>query len=329
MKPVTRRAAIGCAISLALLAGPIAQVQAQDAYPDRPIHIVVPSAAGGASDLVARLLADKMGKALGTSVIVENKPGAGNIIGTAYVAKSAPDGYTFLLTYSDHVFNPYLHKNLSFDAEKDFMPVAYLGSVPQVIVATNSLPANTLPELIEQARQHPGKLNFGSVGTGSSMHLAGELLKSMAKIDIVHVPYNGLPAATVGVISNEIQLLFPTLSSARKAIEAGQIKALAIGSTERSPQMPDVPTANESGVPGYEAAIWYALLAPATTPEMIVSKINREVNQALADPDVAAVLAGRGFSLKPGSPQDLGALMQRDSVRWGKVIRDANLQQTR
>ena len=328
MKPFKRRAAIQYAACLTLLAGYSVQAWAQDAYPTRPVHIVVPSAAGGASDLMARLLADQMGKTLGTSVIVENKPGAGNIIGTAYVAKSAPDGYTFLLTYTDHVFNPYLHKNLSFDAERDFRPVAYLGSVPQVIVATNSLPADTLPGLIAQAKQHPGKLNFGSVGTGSSMHLAGELLKSMTKIDIVHVPYNGLPAATVGVISNEIQLLFPTLSSARKAIEAGQVKALAMGSTERSAQMPDVPTAAEAGVPGYEAAIWYALLAPAKVPEAIVSKINKEVNRALADPQVAAMLAERGFALKPGTPQELGALMQRDSLRWGKVIREAHLQQT-
>jgi tripartite-type tricarboxylate transporter receptor subunit TctC len=301
-------------------------VQAQGSYPSKPIHIIVPSAAGGASDLVARLLSERMSKALGTSIIVENKPGAGNIIGTAYVAKSAPDGYTFLLTYTDHVFNPYLHKHLTFDAAKDFLPVAYVGTVPQVIIASNALPVNTLQELIAYARAHPGKLNFGSVGAGSSLHLAGELFKSLAGVDIMHVPYNGGPAATVAVISGEVQLLFPTLSSARKAVEAGQIKALAVGSDKRAPQMPDVPTAAQAGLPGYEAAIWYALLAPAGTPRDIVLRINQEVNRALADPKIAATLDQQGFALKPGTPEDLGAVMKRDSERWGKVIRDARIE---
>jgi len=297
----------------------------QAPYPVKPIHIVVPSAAGGASDLVARLIGDQLARAMKVPVVVENRPGAGNVIGTTHVAKSAADGYTFLLTYTDHVFNPYMFENLPFDAQKDFMPVAYVGSVPQVLVVNKNLPVDDVKALIALAKAKPGTLNFGSVGSGSSLHLAGELFKSMAGVDVVHVPYNGGPASTVGLISNQVQFLFPTLSSARKALDAGQIRALAVGSTTRAPQLPDVATVAEAGLPGYEAAIWYALLAPAGTPEAIVTRINKEVNTALVQPNVVATLTSQGFALHPGTPADLEQLMQRESKRWAEVIRNAHL----
>ena len=314
---------ISCALSLAALSS--LPVWAQTDYPKAPIRVIVPTTPGGASDIMMRQLAQKMAESMKNPVVVENRPGAGNVIGSDLVAKAAPDGYTLLLTYTDHVFNPFLHANMPYDTVKAFTPISLIGSVPLLVVTNPSVPANNVAELIALAKQNPGKLNFGSAGSGSSLHLAGELFKIMAKIDVLHVPYKGTTPGFVDLMGGRLQFMFPTSVSAWTHVQNGKLKALAITSAQRSPYLPNIPTASESGLPGYEASIWYGMLAPAGTPAPIIAKLNAELHKALAQPDVKAKLSEQNFSITPSSPEEFGQKINAELDRWGKLIKEANV----
>lgn len=298
---------------------------AQAPWPAAPIKVVVPTTAGGASDMVMRLIAQKMSESLKTPVVVENKPGAGSVIGSDAVAKAAPDGYTLLLTYTDHVFNPFLREQMPYDTATAFAPIGLIGSVPMLLVVNPQVPARTVPEFLELVRSQPGKLNFASAGSGSSLHLAGELLKSMARLDVMHIPYKGTAPAFVDLMSGEVQFMLPTTASAQAHLASGKIRALAITSAQRSPQLPQLPTLAEAGLPGYEASIWYGLLAPAGTPAAIVARLNAELRKAMDDAAVRAKLFELGFILSNGSAQDFQALITRDLERWGRLIREQKI----
>ena len=298
---------------------------AQTAYPDRPIRIVVPTTAGGAADTMTRLIASKVSEAMKVPVVVDNKPGAGNVVGSDAVAKSPPNGYTLLVTYTDHVFNPFLHPSLPYDAVKDFTPVVMIGSVPMLLVVNPAVPAKTVAEFVALAKSKPGQLNYASAGSGSSLHLAGELFKSTAKVDVVHVPYKGTAPAFVDLLGGQVQFMFPTTASAAQYVKDGRLRALAVTTAQRVPTLPDVPTLAESGLPGYDASIWYAVLAPAGTPKEIVTRLNAEFRKAIAAPDVASKLTDSGFVLQAGTPEELQVKITNETERWGKVIKDANV----
>lgn len=300
-------------------------VNAQSAYPNAPIKVIVPTTPGGASDIMMRQLAQKMSESMKISVLVENKPGAGNVIGSDYVAKATPDGYTLLLTYTDHVFNPFLHPNMPYDTVKDFAPISMIGSVPLLLVTNPSVNANTASELINLAKLNPGKLNFASAGSGSSLHLAGELFKLMAKIDVEHIPYKGTTPGFVDLIGGQVQFMFPTSVSSWNHVKNGKLRALGITSSQRSPYLPNIPTVSESGLPGYEASIWYGLLAPAGTPPAIVARLNAELHKAMAHPDVKQKLAEQNFSITPSTPEEFGRKINSELDRWGKLIKEAKV----
>lgn len=308
---------------LALLS--VGGAAAQPGYPNRPIRVIVPTTPGGASDIMMRHLAQKMSESMKTPMVVENKPGAGNIIGSDLVAKSAPDGYTLLLTYTDHVYNPFLHEVMPYDTVKDFTPVSLIGSVPLLVVTNPDVPVRSIAELIALAKAKPGQLNFASAGSGSSLHLAGELFKSMAKIDVIHVPYKGTTPGFVDLMGGQVQFMFPTSVSSWSHVQNGKLRALAITSASRAPNLPDVPTVAESGLPGYEAAIWYGVLAPAGTPRDIITRLNAELHKALAAPDLRAKLTEQGFAITPSTPEEFGSKITAELDRWGKLIREANI----
>ncbi|MCX7265170.1 MAG: tripartite tricarboxylate transporter substrate binding protein [Betaproteobacteria bacterium] len=303
----------------------LTQVHAQSAYPSAPIRVIVPTTPGGASDIMMRQLAQKMSESMKSPVVVENKPGAGNVIGSDLVAKAAPDGYTVLLTYTDHVFNPFLHANMPYDTVKDFAPISLIGSVPLLLVTNPLVAANTAGELISMAKTNPGKLNFASAGSGSSLHLAGELFKLMAKIDVEHIPYKGTTPGFVDLIGGQVQFMFPTSVSAWNHVKNGKLRALAITSAQRSPYLPNIPTVAESGLPGYEASIWYGMLAPAGTPPAIVARLNAELHKAMAQPDVKLKLSEQNFSITPSTPEEFGRKINSELERWGKLIKEANV----
>ncbi len=294
-------------------------------YPQRSIRVIVPTTPGGASDLMMRQLAQKMSESMKTAVVVENKPGGGNIVGSELVAKSAADGYTLLLTYTDHVFNPFLHTVMPYDTTKDFAPVSHIGSVPLLVVANPSVPVRTVGELIALAKAKPGQLNFASAGSGTSLHLAGELFKSMAKIDVIHVPYKGSAPGFVDLLGGRVQFMFPTSVSVWSYVQSGKLRAIAIASAQRAANMPDIPTVAESGLPGYEASIWYGMLAPAGTGKEIIARLNAEVHKALAAPEVRAKLTEQGFTIAAGTPEEFGSKITAELDRWGKLIREAKI----
>jgi tripartite-type tricarboxylate transporter receptor subunit TctC len=300
-------------------------VNAQIPYPSAPIKVIVPTTPGGASDIMMRQLAQKMSESMKSPVMVENRPGAGNVIGSDYVAKAAPDGYTLLLTYTDHVFNPYLHANMPYDTVKDFVPISLIGSVPLLLVTNPTVNANSAGELINLAKLNPGKLNFASAGSGSSLHLAGELFKLMAKIDVEHIPYKGTTPGFVDLIGGQVQFMFPTSVSAWNHVKNGKLRALGITSSQRSPYLPNIPTVSESGLPGYEASIWYGLLAPAGTPPAVVARLNAELHKAMAHPDVKQKLAEQNFSITPSTSEEFGRKINSELDRWGKLIKEANV----
>ncbi len=320
-----RRSLLLAAAASAAFACLPATVAAQAAWPSAPIRVVVPTTAGGASDIMMRLLAQKMSDSMKVPVIVDNRPGAGNIIGSDIVAKAAPDGYTVLLTYTDHVFNPFLHAQMPYDTVKDFAPIGLIGSVPLLLVTRPDLPVKTAADLIALAKSQPGKLNFGSAGSGTSLHLAGELFKSLAKVDVVHVPYKGTTPAFADLMGGQIQFLFPTSVSAANHVNSGRLKALAISSAQRAPNLPNVPTIAESALPGYEASIWYGMLAPAGTPAPVVARLNAELHKALAAPEVRTKLVDNGFTITPSSPEEFARKIKDELDRWGKVIKEANI----
>lgn len=298
---------------------------AASAFPDRPVKIVVPFAPGGGTDIVARRVGDEMAKDLGQPVIIENRPGAGTIIGTAAVANSAPDGYTLVMATFAHAVNPSLHAKLPYDTFNAFAPVALVARSFNVVVTNPKFPYKTLQDLTADARAHPGKLNFGSFGSGTSAHLAGELFKSLAKVQLTHVPYKGAAPAITDLLGGQIEVMFTTVASVTAYIQSGQLRALAVTSAARSPAFPDIPTVAESGVPGYVAESWYGLYAPAGTPADVIARLNAAVGHAVQSDAVKKLQDIEGLVIAVGTPADFDRYVRGEAERWRSVIKAANI----
>jgi tripartite-type tricarboxylate transporter receptor subunit TctC len=295
-------------------------------YPVKPVRLVVTYTAGGPADIAARALAQKLAEMWGQQVVVDNRAGAGGIIGTELVAKAAPDGYTLLHgTAAGLIINPLLVKKLSYDTFRDFAPVSMVVIVPQLLVTHPALPATTLKELIALAKARPGALNYASVGIGSPNHLGMELLKSMAGVDMVHVPYKGATPAMADLIAGQVQLAFNGMASVLPQIASGKLKAIAIGSARRSPAAPDVPTVAEAGLPGFEYVAWNGNFAPAGTPTALVNRLSADIRKALAAPDVVQRLASLGSEPGGNTPAEFAAYVKADHARWARVVQTVGL----
>ena len=295
-------------------------------YPDKPIRIVVTFPAGGPTDAVARPISQSLSTTWGQPVIIDNRGGAGGIVGTEIVAHSAPDGYNLLIgTAGGMSINPSLHAKLSYDPFKDFAPISMLVINPQILVMHPALAASNVRELVALAKSKPGQLNFASSGTGTATHLGLELFKAATGINVVHVPYKGGAPALTDLIAGQVQLLFISIPSVMPQVKAGRLKALAVSSARRSLSAPDVPTVAESGYPGFEYVNWNALFAPAATPRAIINKLNSEVVKIMRDPDLAQKLVSQGAEPAPGTPEQLAQYMRVDFDRWRKVIRAAGI----
>jgi tripartite-type tricarboxylate transporter receptor subunit TctC len=317
--PVSRRVLL--AIACATLVFPtIAQ-----AWPDKPIRFLMSAPAGSSIDVLGRTIGDKLKDRLGQPVIVENKPAAGGTVATSEVAKAAPDGYTLLLAFNGPLSIAPLLQKVPYDVHKDLVPVIITSSQPNVLAVTSQLPVRTVQELVAYARANPGKLNFASVGNGSSSHLNAELLESVAGIDIVHIPFNGSPPAVTATIQNETQMIFAVMQPLQPQIQAGKLRALAVTSARRFPLLPELPTIAESGYPGFEALAWNGVLVPTGTPKAVVQRLNSEINAVLKDPDVVQKMHAAGFDLVGGTPEDFAALIKGESEKWAPVIRKAGV----
>ena len=316
------RAALIAVVALALASGALAQ----GTYPSRPVSMVVGFAPGGGTDTVARILAKTVGDALGQQIVVENKAGAGGNIATDYVAHAAPDGHTLLLgNVGSLTVAPHIVANLPYDPLRDFAPISMAVVFANVIVVQASLPAQTLPEFVKLAREKPGTITYGSSGIGGAGHLAGELLKDAAKIDIVHVPYKGGGPAMQGMLGGQIHAYFAAPASIVGHLKSGRARALATTGSKRAQLLPDVPTVAESGYPGYEAMNWYAYVAPAKTSKDIIDRLNREIVKALAAPDVVALLEKQGMEPSSSSPEELARYIAREYETWGKIVKQAGI----
>jgi tripartite-type tricarboxylate transporter receptor subunit TctC len=306
----------------ALLAAPrIARAQA---YPTRPVRIILGFAAGGSSSVIGRLIAQWLTEHLGQPFVFENRPGAGSNISAEMVAKAAPDGYALLWATSANAINATLYHNLGFDFIRDFAPIATVFRVPNVMEVHPSLPANSVPEFIAYAKANPGAINMASGGNGSTAHLAGELFKMMAKVDIRHVPYRGSAPALIDLLSGQVQVMFDLMSTSIEHIRAGKLRALAVTTAMRSEALPGIPAVGEF-VPGYEASTWNGVVAPRGTSSGIVDKLNTEINAGLSNPRIKARLADLGATALVGPPADLATLIADETEKWGKVIRAANI----
>jgi tripartite-type tricarboxylate transporter receptor subunit TctC len=294
---------------------------AQD-YPARPIRIVVPFSPGGAVDGPMRVIADAMAKSMNASVVVENKPGAGATIGADAVAKSPPDGYTLLLASQTNVISATLYKKLPYDAVEDFVPISLIGREPGVLVVNPSLPVKTFQEFVAYVKERPGKVDYASSGNGSGQHLFMALLASIVGLQMNHIPYRGSGQATTDLIGGQVQAAIPGTAGMVGHIKAGKLRPLAVTGAKRSPQLPDVPTLAESGVPGYEAYVWMGLMAPKDTPAAIVERLHREVLRALATDEVKKYMASAGIEIVGSTPAEFGAFYRAEKQRWAKVIRE-------
>lgn len=292
-----------------------------ESYPTRLITLVVPYAAGGTNDIIARAVANKLSSSLGKPVIVENRSGAGGNVGSSSVAKAAPDGYTLLTApIGILAINKWLYKNLGYDPEKEFAPITLAGSVPNVLLANPSVPARDIKELIAYAKANPNKITFASMGTGTTGHLNGEMLKILANVDIQHVPYRGSAPALQDLLGGHVNIMFDNLPTALPLVKAGQLKAFAVTSAARSESLPDVPTLSEAGVAGFEATAWFGFVAPAGTPTEILDLLNSEMVKALKDPEVAEKLKAQGISISANTRAEFTAVIARESKRWKEVV---------
>jgi len=306
--------------ALVLIAGVSAAIPAAALdYPTRPVHFIVPYPPGGTTDVLARIIAQWLSEKLGQQFIVENKPGGGNNIGTDYVAKATPDGYTMLLVNPANGINATLYRNLPFNFIRDIAPVAGLVRTPNVMEVTPSLPVKTVAEFIAYCKANPGKINMASSGSGTSVHLSGELFKSMTGCQMLHVPYKGAGPALTDLIAGQVHVIFDNLPSSSPFIKSGRIRALGVTSAQRDPSLPDVPTVGET-VPGYEATAWFGLGMPKGTPRETIEKVNAEVNRALADPKMRERLAELGGTPIGGTPEDFGNVIKSETEKWSKVV---------
>jgi tripartite-type tricarboxylate transporter receptor subunit TctC len=294
------------------------------AWPKQPIRIIVTFTPGGAPDILARVLAENWQQNLGVPVIVENRPGYGGNIGADLVAKSEPDGYTLLIgTVGIHAINGALYEKMSFDPVKDFTPISFLASTPNVLIVNKKLGVNNLHELIELAKAKPNQLTFGSSGVGTSLHMSGELFKEMAGVQIRHIPYKGRAQSLPDLLSGRISMLFDNLSSSLALIKAGEVQALGVTTLKRSHAAPEIPTLAEQGLTGFEAVSWFSLMAPANLPSDIQKRLNQMVRQTLSNPEVKARLLAGGLDPAPGSPKELSKLIASESSKWGRVVQQS------
>ena len=313
-------------LTLAAACAIAAAAAAADVYPSRPVRIVVPFPPGGPADALARMVGDKLQATLGQPVVVDNRPGAGGNIGMELVAKAAPDGHTLALAPAGNLtVNPSLYRNVPYDVARDFAPVTVIAAVPNILVVNAQVPAKDLAELIAYAKANPGKLNFASPGPGSGAHLAGELLKSSAAIDMVHVPFSGIAPAVTAVVAGDVQVMFAGSSSAMPHVTAGKLRALGVASPKRIASAPALPTLAESGLPGFDVTSWYSIVAPAGTPPAVVERLQREIAKALDAPDVKTKLAGLGAEPVANTPSEFSAMIKVESAKWGKIVKDANI----
>jgi tripartite-type tricarboxylate transporter receptor subunit TctC len=318
MKRIT---AIAC-MALTLLVAPGAGAQT---WPDKPIRFLMSAPAGSSIDVLGRTIADKLKDRLGQPVVVENKPAAGGTVATAEVAHSAPDGYTMVLAFNGPLsFAPLLQK-LPYDVAKDLAPVIITSSQPNVLAVNASLPVQSVKDLVAYAKANPGKLNYASVGNGSSSHLNMELFKSVAGFDAVHVPFNGSPPAVKSTVQNETQMIFAVMQPLQAQVQAGALRAIAVTTAKRFPLLPDLPTIAESGYPGFEALAWNGVLVAANTPRAIVVRLNEAMNAVLKEPDVQQKMHGFGFDLIGGTPEEFGSLISGEAARWAPVIKKVGL----
>ena len=296
---------------------------AQGAYPNKPIRMIVPYPPGGPTDVLGRIVAQKLSESLGQQVVVENRPGASGMIGSEIVAKAAPDGYTLLANASIHVINPSLYPKMNFDALRDFAPVSLIAQVPLILVVNPNLPVKSVQELIALGKAQPNLLNFGSSGNAAAPHLAGESFKIATGVQMQHVPYKGSAPALTDLIGGQVQLIFDSMPSAMPHVKSGKIRALAVTTARRSPTVPDLPTIAESGVPGFDISTWYGVWAPAGTPREIVNKVAAEMAKALQQPAVRERLAALGAEPVGNTPEEFAAYCQSELAKWSKIVRES------
>ncbi|HZZ93869.1 MAG TPA: tripartite tricarboxylate transporter substrate binding protein [Usitatibacter sp.] len=316
--------ALAAAAALTFASGLVTAACAQSpaSWPTRPIHLVVPYPPGGPLDTVARLTAQKVSAGLGQPIVVDNKPGAGGNIGAESVARAAPDGYTLLLgAVATHAINPTLYPGIPYDAQRDFEPVTQLASTPNVLIVHPSLPVKNVREFIAYAKAHPGTLNFGSGSTGSAGHLAGELFKRLAGVDMTHVPYKGAAPAMQDLIAGQVQVMFDNLASALAQIQAGKVRALAVTTARRTPLAPDLPTIAESGLPGFDINTWFGLFVPAHTPRPVVDRLHDEFVKALKAPDVREKMLALGAEPVGNTPEQFRAYVRAEADKYARVVK--------
>lgn len=310
-------------LSLTLLTS-AATAQAQG-FPNRPIRLIVPVPAGGGVDLLSRTIGQKMAVNMGVPVVVENKAGASAAIGTAELAKSPPDGYTIMMAYSAHATNPIFNPNLAYDTEKDFAPIVFVGYIPLILVTQPMSGIDSVKTLIERARAKPGGVAYASGGAGAGAHLSGELLKYLAKIDLVHVPYKGNAPALNDVLGGQVPIMFDTITTALPHVKSGRLKALAVTSRRRSPLAPDLPTMIEAGLPDFEISAWYMMLAPRGTPPEVVRRLNAEINKAMQDAEVRDRLGSQGVDFVGGTPEEAERFLRGEIERWARIAKTTGM----
>jgi tripartite-type tricarboxylate transporter receptor subunit TctC len=302
----------------------VPRIARADTYPSRPVHLIVFYAAGGGNDIIARLMGQWLSQRLGQSFVIENRPGGGGNLGTEYVVRAAPDGYTLLLSSTANTVNASLYNNLDFNFIRDIAPVASISYEPNIMVVNPSVPAKTIPEFIAYAKANPGKINYGSAGIGSSQHMSGELFKMMAGIDMTHVPFRGTAPALTSLLGAQVQVMFASMPATLEYVRASKLRALGVTIATRSDALPDVPSVSEF-LPSFDAEVYYGIGAPKDTPAEIVERLNREINAGLADPQFKARLIELGSAVLPGSSADFEKFIANETEKWAKVVKFANI----
>jgi tripartite-type tricarboxylate transporter receptor subunit TctC len=319
MRKLLSALALGAALALAVPAS------AQPGWPARPVKLIVPFAPGGFTDVTARILSQKLSQAFGQQFVVENKPGAGSTIGSDSVAKAPPDGYTLLMVSSTHVISPWIYKNLPYDPVKSFTVIGKLVDSPYVLLVHPKVQARNVQEFVALAKAAPEKIHYASSGNGSAQHLMGGLFVALTGAPLKHVPYRGSAGAAQDLVAGVVESSFAGVPNALAQVPAGRLKALAVTTAKRAPQLPDVPTLQEAGVPGYDASVWLALLGPAGMPRDIVTRLNTEIGKLMADPETRKTLIDAGVEPTPSTPEEMAEYLQQELTRWGKVVKDADI----
>lgn len=320
----TRRTGLKTLAAATLAVASMGSALAADAYPDKPLTMVVPFSAGGTTDILARIVGQALGQELGQTIIIENKPGAGGNIGAQQASRAKADGYTlFMGTVGTHAINQALYKKLPYDPVKDFAPLSRVANVPNLLVAHPSRPYKTVQEMIAYAKKHPGEVTYGSPGSGASPHVSGALFQSMTGAELTHVPYKGSAPAISDLLGNQIAVMFDNMPSAIQHVRSGKLRPIAVTTAKRSPELPDVPTIAEAGVPGYEATSWFGLWAVAGTPAPILTKLQTALTKVLKDPAVAKKIADQGGEVVIETPAQFDAFIKSEAAKWGKVVKES------